>query len=167
MDERAIERLIRRHYRERLEVERTRFDAGDRMALFAALRICAQRDLKMPQWASRAFIRGYDKVLNCRTGSWDEAFGEPYPGKHLARLRQRRLNRSAVWLRIKKLLAQPDAPPVDRSLFEKVGKELGIGPRVCSELYYAGKRLHDRVVQQREDYDMKRGRAVARTTARK
>jgi hypothetical protein len=85
-----VDEITIAHAHERLEEERARYNAGDMAALFGALRVCANHDLVMPEWVSRAFIRGYDKVLTCRAGSWDEAFGAPYPkGFHLVGTRKR------------------------------------------------------------------------------
>lgn len=131
-----------------LLVERKRFEAGDRMALLAAIRRCACHDLPLPDWASRAYIRAYDKVLNCQSNSWDEVFGKPYPGKHLASLLTQRQKGPAIYQRIRYLRkehyeAQEDGScklvssiPIDEALFERVGEEFGMKKTRCSVLYY-------------------------------
>jgi hypothetical protein len=126
---------------ERLESEHKRFEAGDRMALLGAIRICANHDMPLPAWASRAYTLAYDTVLTCRAGSWDTVFGTPYKGKHLRKLRQRRALRFAVLNEINRRLRAPPKPPIDVGLFEVVGEQFGIGTTLCGELYYSARRM--------------------------
>jgi hypothetical protein len=52
---------------------------------------CVRNDLVAPDWLARAFLRLYDKVLNCHVRTWDEAFGPAHYAKgHLSTLRHRR-----------------------------------------------------------------------------
>ena len=54
--------------------------------------VCARSDLVAPEWLARAFLRGFDAVLNCRAQSWDEAFGAPYPpNSNISAMRRRRI----------------------------------------------------------------------------
>ena len=49
---------------------------------------CVRYGLIAPDWLAEAFIRQYDKVLNCRVATWDDAFGPAHPtGKHLSTYR--------------------------------------------------------------------------------
>jgi hypothetical protein len=127
--------IFRLHGMERLEQERLHFEAGNKMSLLAAIRICANHDLVMPEWVALAFIAGYDKVLNCRANSWDAVFGNPYSkGKHLAAMRKKRELSPAVWLAVND--ARNQGATVDENLFEQVGKELGLGKTLAAEYYY-------------------------------
>lgn len=66
---------------------------------------CVRAGLVAPDWLSLAFIRQYDKVLNCRVATWDEAFGTAHPnGKHLS---SHRLTRE-YGLRVKELFKSDD-----------------------------------------------------------
>lgn len=124
-----------------LESERQRFEGGDKAALLAAVRICANDDLPLPPWASKAYIRAYDAVLNCRTGSWDDAFGRALKkGTHVAALQRRRRQRRKVWLAVRRAV-EHDGRAIDESLFEDVGKALGFGKTRAAELYYEAHRL--------------------------
>lgn len=124
-----------------LTQEQAKFEAGSGIALLGAIRICANHDLPLPQWAARAYIKAYDKVLSCTAGSWDEVFGRPYKkGTHLAALRKRRMNRIRVWLAMK----HRGERPIDEQLFEDIGKPLGLGKTLVSELYYEGQRQFGR-----------------------
>lgn len=121
-----------------IEQDRQKFEAGDKWALLAAVRECARCSIPMPDWLATAFILAYDGVLNCRIGSWDEAFGRPFPkGTHLAAKRKRRTKAPAVWLAVRK--ATDAGEPLDEGLFERVGKKLGLGKTQTAEFYYSQK----------------------------
>ena len=56
---------------------------------------CVRYGLAAPDWLATAFIQQYDKVLECRVETWDEAFGSAHPtGKHLS---THRLKRQYGW----------------------------------------------------------------------
>lgn len=125
-----------------LEEQRQLFENGDRFALMLAIRVCANHDLPLPEWVSRAYIRAFDRVLNYHSKSWDEVFGNPVPkGVHLSALRKRRKLMFGVFNRVHGLLSASPDMPIDEALFEKVGKEFNIGHSLASEYYYAAKRL--------------------------
>ena len=111
--------------------------------VLACLRVCANHDLVMPEWLAFAFIRRYDAVLNCRAGSWDDplAFGKPYPGKQLASVRKKRRTRLAVWNLVNERLSETPRPPIDKGLFEEVGKVVGLGATEAEERYREAKRF--------------------------
>jgi hypothetical protein len=116
------------------------FDRGDKVALFAAMKNCAQHGLVMPEWVSRAFLAGYRKVISYRVGSWDEAFGRPHPkGKHLDNLREDREKQVAIAIHIRRLV-RSEGRPIDDALFEEVGKKFGMAKTRCNRLYYEAKK---------------------------
>jgi hypothetical protein len=115
------------------------FAEGDSMALLAAIRKCANHDLPLPDWVAKAYISAYDEVLNCRSNSWDEVFGKPYPAKHIGKLRQRRELIFGIYSRVRQL--NKDGVGLDDPLFEIVGKEFGIKKSLCKELYYKAKNM--------------------------
>lgn len=120
--------------KDNLEEERRRYEEGDKNALMGAIRICANSRLPMPEWVATEFIAAYDKVLNCRSGSWDEVFGRPYKkGTHLAALRKRRRGRIQVMLEVRAAKARGES--INFGLFEKIGKKLGFGRSLTQELY--------------------------------
>lgn len=127
-----------------LEQERIRFEAGDNNALLGAIRICANHDIVLPEWTSRAFIRAYDDVLNFKKGSWDEAFGHPIPkGKHLSALRKKRTKKWAVWNAVQDAIKTKNQA-IDEQLFAEIGKDLGLGKTLAAEFYYSCKAFMDR-----------------------
>lgn len=112
----------------------------DRYQLMTAIRICANHNLPLPDWAADAFIKAYDTVNNARAKSWNTVFGNPYPkGTHLSALRKRRMKKFAVWNEITLILKTEPDIPVDEYLFETVGKKFGLGKTLASEYYYAAK----------------------------
>jgi len=129
-----------------LQTEHERFERGDKVALLGAIRICANHDLPLPDWASRAFIRAYDRVLRLDTGSWDDAFGRPYPkGKHLSAMRKKRMYRYPV--RVAVAREHKAGRAIDASLFEKIGDEFGLGKTLTAELYYGKTKAKSAVKQ--------------------
>ena len=97
--------------------------------------VCARNDLVAPDWLAKAFLRGFDAVLNCRVGSWDEAFGEPYPGKQLAQLRRRRVNRIKVTLAVSAAMQSDPEQAVDVGFWERIGASVGEGKSQAQTLH--------------------------------
>jgi hypothetical protein len=119
----------------RLDDLEAAYRAGDEGALLAAVRDCACHQLVMPDWLVRAFVGRYDKVLTCRVGSWDDAFGRPFPkGRSLAAARKRRAKRFAVVLAVRRLHQQGRA--IDEGLFAEAGQALAISGATARDLYY-------------------------------
>lgn len=109
--------------------------------LMTAIRTCANHDLPLPDWASRAYIKAYDAVNNARAKSWSAVLGDPYPkGRHLSAIRKRRMFTLAVWQEIQNTLIDKPETPIDTYLFETVGKKFSIGKTLASEYYYAVKK---------------------------
>lgn len=128
--------LFKWHVAREIEALKQDIDAGDGFVVLHCIRLCVTHGLVAPEWLAYAFNRRYYQVSSCRVGTWDEAFGKPYPGKHLAKLRQRRELKFDVYLRVSE-----STQAIDEALFERVGHEFGIGKTLCSELYYEAKKL--------------------------
>ena len=55
-----------------------------------AVAVCARQGLRLPDWLVDAFLTRFRAVAHLRVGSWDEAFGVPFPrGTQLAAKRRR------------------------------------------------------------------------------
>ncbi len=96
-------------------------------------------DLVAPDWLAYAFNSRFDQVNNYHAGSWDDpaAFGAPIPkGTHLAALRKRRRLRFKVFLRISDIREMEPQTALDKRLFTRVGRELGLGKTLAEEYYY-------------------------------
>ena len=117
-------------------------DAGSGFAVLAAVHQCATRRLVMPDWLAMAFIRRYRAVLNLQALSWDDAasFGKPYPkGTNKSARRKARMLRFAVLNSVNQIISSEPQTAVNKALFARVGKPLGIGGTLASELYYQAK----------------------------
>jgi len=126
------------------------FEGGDSKGLFATISTSLVYGRLPPLWAICAFGECLDRVFEAEVGSWDEAFGRPYPkGTHLATLHQKLKLEflSPIFKRISQILEwRPGDEPIANwlterasigpELFEAVGKEFVIGPRKCKDLYY-------------------------------
>jgi hypothetical protein len=149
--------LYKRVARAKLKNLGKAFAAGDRMALFAAIRVCSNHDLPLPRWASAAYISAYDRVLNCELASWDDAFGRPYPKNvQLAVMHKRRqtdLRRGCEIVHrigcirskgaVVMAVGRVKYPAIDDGLFERIGDEMSprIGKTEVKRLYYRAKKL--------------------------
>ena len=110
---------------------------GDKFALMQAIVKCAQVDLPLPEWTTKAFMQGYYGVLHAKFSSWDEAFGSPHPkGKHLNKARSDFRDFPRVHKLVREMRARPNPPPLDDAFFEEVGKALGMGKTRAKRLYY-------------------------------
>lgn len=126
----------------RVERLREAAEGGDGYAVLSCIRICVDFRLVAPEWLALAFNRHFEKVATCKVRSWDEAFGRPYPGKHLRDLRRRHQLQGLVFNRITNIRdVESPRPAIDESLFERVAAEFKIGKTMCAELYYAAKAM--------------------------
>lgn len=117
---------------------------GSGFAVLAAVQICGKHGLVMPEWLSYAFSRRYDAVVNCKAVSWDDplSFGRPYPkGVNKNAQRKAKFLRFAVWRDINTIRKSEPGTPIDKGLFERVGRPLSIGATLAEEYYYSAKAL--------------------------
>jgi len=119
------------------------FESGDVFQLMHAIRICANHDMPLPEWVSRAYISAYDRVVSAQAKTWGDVFGQPYPkGIHLNAVKKRRNLIPAVWVAVRSILDMEPGTPIDGMLFERVGKKLNIGKSQAAEFYYEAKRRY-------------------------
>jgi len=125
-DELAHESKI--HYRE--------YQGGDKAALFLMIRHCFMQCWPVPEWAQRAFIDACSYVEMGGAASWDEVFGRPHPqGKH-KRSVQLENRKYGVHKRVREIV-EKEGTPIDAKLFERVGRETGLGgATVIKKAYY-------------------------------
>jgi len=84
-----------------------------------------------------AFLSSYRQVRHYRAKSWDDVFGQPHPkGIHLKTKRQEREKPHSVYRIIEQIKKEDPSTAIDGALFERVGKELGIGGKTLTENYY-------------------------------
>lgn len=97
---------------------------------------CVRAGLIAPDWLALLFLRQYDKVLNCRVGSWDAAFGNPFPkGRQLASMRRSRTNRMRVVVAVANAISKEPERPIDVSFWEEIGQSIGEGKTRAQDLH--------------------------------
>ncbi|WP_395699943.1 hypothetical protein [Aquabacterium sp.] len=104
---------------------------ADGGAVLKALHACLHNALPVPRWLADEFSRRVLRVTDACVGSWDEAFGRPWPkGTRLADVRTRRRQVGAVHAAVLQLASErmPDGSfrPINRDLFEEAGERQGI-----------------------------------------
>jgi hypothetical protein len=115
--------------------------AGDRGAILVALYICSLESLPIPRWCELAYLAAYRKVREYKAKSWDDVFLPPHTkGTHLATKKQEWEMSPEIFQRIEEIKKADPSIPIDGCLFEKVGREFGIGGKTLTEkLYYKWK----------------------------
>jgi len=121
---------------ELMELQKS-YQSGDNGAILKALHICFSKQLPIPKWCSTAYLNKYRQVKFYQAKTWGDVFGNPHPsGTHLATKKQEIDYSFRVYDRIKQIKADDPSIPVDGWLFERVGKEFGIGGKTLTEEYY-------------------------------
>ena len=107
-----------------------------------AIFICLYNDFIVPEWCREAYVGAYWKIRSFKAGSWDDVFGRPHPkGTHLGAKRELHEKRYRVYWRIREILESEPCTPIDGHLFERVGREFGIGGKTkIADIYYKIKR---------------------------
>jgi hypothetical protein len=128
---------------QRLEIYRENFQNGNKYSLMLAIRICANHDLILPDWVSKAYITAFDGVQNYRNKSWDEVFGAPNKkGTNLNASRKKRELKLAVLLEVRRIyFSQLPRPAIDILMYEEVGKKFNIGKTLAAEYYYSALKM--------------------------
>jgi len=106
--------------------------------ILEAVFVCTLNDFDLPEWLKAAYRTAYRNVRHYRAGSWSEAFGPAHPkGAHIPAKRELRENEYLIYNRIREIIALEPETPIDGHLFERVGRELGIGGKTkISKIYY-------------------------------
>jgi len=115
------------------------YKSGDKLKLFETLLDCAVSGRNLPDWAREVIRDAYWLSYAGKLKSWEEIFGKPFPGKS-----QKGSFTNArtveVWVAVRQRIEKRQTvkdQPIDESLFEEVGRELGIGGHsTVSRLYY-------------------------------
>jgi len=128
-----------KHLAKILRILQKRSKNGDKSALLDAIYYCCLMKRPLPEWLRRAFLTAYNTKTGYEIKSWDDAFGQPHPkGKHVDRERLKFKLRHILVQRVEELQSEM---PIDKKLFEKIGKELGIGgSTTISDIYYEERR---------------------------
>jgi hypothetical protein len=114
------------------------FEEGDKDRLLWFMNFCFVYRRPVPTWATKAFRAAYLKGVRFEIASWDEVFGRPLKkGKQLAAERRK----AAIAERVLELVLrarheEKPKKPINKELFESIGKKLGVGGTVAAEIYY-------------------------------
>ena len=102
----------------------------------------------MPLWLVHAFNRKYMAVVNFRALSWDDpaSFGRPYPkGANRTARAKKRLLSVAVYNAVNDKLKRDPETPIDKSLFDEIGRPFAIGATLAGEFFYYQKQVMDTI----------------------
>jgi hypothetical protein len=119
-----------------LDILEERFNAGDKSALLYAIYHCLLMKRPLPEWLRAAFLHTYEARARFEIRSWDEVFGRPVPkSTHLETEKRNAELRPLIIERVEALKAEK---PIDKGLFEKIGRELNppLKGITVSEIYY-------------------------------
>jgi hypothetical protein len=122
-----------------LEILKEIFDGGNKWPLLYAIHQCLLLKRPLPEWLRLAFLDAHDSATGYEIKSWDDAFGRPHPkGAHIKNQKRHFELRHVIVQRVEELRSEM---PVDKKLFEKIGKDLGIGgSTTVSKIYYEERR---------------------------
>lgn len=110
---------------------------GNKAAVIEALYVCSLNSLPIPRWCEMAYLSAYRKIKHYKAKSWDDVFGRPHPkGTHLETKKQEREFAFKVYNRIEQIKRDDPSTPIDGYLFERIGREFGIGGKTLTEGYY-------------------------------
>ncbi len=115
-------------------------------AVLDAVYMCARNGLMMPDWLATAFMSRVRAVSDFKAASWDSplSFGRPHPkGTRLAAERKRLRFQATVHTRILLIRQEEPETPIDKRLFERVGKLYGLGATLAENYYYTFVKQHN------------------------
>lgn len=113
------------------------YHAGDKGAVLKALHVCFFKHLPIPRWCEVAYLGAYRSVKFYNAKTWGDVFGSPHPkGSHISTKKQETDYSFRVYDRIRQIKEDDPSIAIDGWLFEKVGKEFGIGGKTLTEEYY-------------------------------
>jgi hypothetical protein len=117
-----------------LDILEERFNAGDKSALLYAIYHCLLLKRQLPEWLRLAFLHAYEAHARFEIRSWDQVFGQPVPkSTHLDKEKRNAELRPLIIERVEALRAER---PIDKGLFEKIGRDLGLKGTTVSDIYY-------------------------------
>lgn len=123
-----------KHLAKILDILKERFEAGDKSALLYAIYHCLLLERPLPEWLRLAFLHTYEAHARFEIRSWDQVFGQPVPkGTHLETEKRKAELRPLIIERVGALKAEK---PIDKQLFEEIGRGLGISGTAVSDIYY-------------------------------
>jgi hypothetical protein len=111
------------------------FQKKNKNALIEALYICSENSLPLPLWWQDAFFSSYRTIKLYEIKSWDDVFGKPLKCKDID------YNPYQIYSLCKAFKANYPKAAMNRasknkSVFDEVGKKLGISSSLIEKYYY-------------------------------
>lgn len=111
------------------------YDMGSKSAVLDCINSCFIKKKTVPEWCQLAFIDAMQAVYSYKVGCWGDLFGRMHPKyTNLESKRSIYSERMAVHEAVEN--AKANGESVNRTLFEKVGRQLGIGSKTKVEGHY-------------------------------
>src|SRR5215813_3983964 len=105
-----------------LQILKEKFESGNKTALLYAIYHCLLLRRPLPEWLRLAFLHTYEARARFEIRSWDDVFGRPVPkGMHLETEKRNAELRPLIIERVQALKAER---PIDKGLFEEIGRDL-------------------------------------------
>lgn len=105
------------------------------------LQVCLVHRLTVPEWLRVVFIQRHQQVTSAQVGTWEEAFGRPWPPRtRLATVRRNKTLVRKIHDLVWRLVSQSQHRTIDRLLFDEIGEMRGIAlsGSTVARLYYDG-----------------------------
>ena len=95
--------------------------------IMECVNLCGIMGLPLPSWLADAFKARYELVRSAQVGSWDAAFGPPWPPRtRLATVRANRILQDRVHAAVVAAVMANLDRPINRAMFAEVGRLPGI-----------------------------------------
>jgi hypothetical protein len=121
-----------------LKAAKNNYDKRDKTVVMHCLAFCFNFEVPIPTWLKLAFLKADNAAMTYKIKSWDEAFGPPLKkGKWLASEHRKHMISGEIFNRLTDQSYEA-GKPIDKKLFEAVGKEFGVSGTIASEIYYEG-----------------------------
>jgi hypothetical protein len=137
--------------KEESEINRRAFKGGDKLAPLLMLRDCYYMHWPVPEWALEALTAALNKVESGNAHSWDDVLGRPRPPRTHAHTAQLDHQKYAIYVRVRAIMRN-EGVPISEQLFERVGREMGLGgATTIKQRYYQVDRIVRRLGRWEDD----------------
>jgi hypothetical protein len=129
-----------------VECCRAEIEGGNYRELMSVLLFASARREPIPDWLIRALGQVVNAAWTYQIKSWDDILGKPVK-KHgrLEEKRRRAEIEFPLWERVQE--AKQRGEPVDRGLFELVGREFRVSGALAEKIYYKTRELCEAMVR--------------------
>lgn len=118
------------------------YEEGHKEAVLSGLFVYLVHGLPTPAWLAKAFCGAYERFLSFEVKSLDEIFGS-HKGVQIAAIHRRLEKRAEIFWRVEEL--REAGKPVNRDLFDAVGKEFNMSGALADNLYYEARTVRKKM----------------------